>query len=68
MALNVTGIGPLHAQAKLDGTHHVPALIVAVRWQDGEPHRVTHYLAKVAAGPPNELTWLTPDEVVSIRM
>jgi hypothetical protein len=68
MAMNVAGIGPLHAQARLDGTHQAPALIVAIRWQDSEPDRITHYLAKVAAGAPNELVWIAPEDVVSIRM
>jgi|tagenome__1003787_1003787.scaffolds.fasta_scaffold20382065_2 hypothetical protein len=67
MGINVTGIGPLHAQTRLEGTHQA-ALIVAVRWQDAEADRISHYLAKVAGGSPNELVWIKPEDVVSIRM
>jgi hypothetical protein len=68
MAYHATGIGPLRADVRLDDTSTVHALLVAFRWQDAEPDRVHGYLAKLAAGPPGQLQWVTAEQVVAIAL
>ena len=68
MAFHTTGIGPLRADVRLEDTSTVHALLVAFRWQDAEPDRIHSYLAKLAGGPPGQLRWVEPEQVVAIAL
>jgi hypothetical protein len=68
MAFHATGIGPLRADVRLEDTRTVHALLVAFRWQDAEPDEIQSYLVKLASGPPGELQWVAPGQVVSIAL
>jgi hypothetical protein len=68
MAFHATGIGPLRADVRLEETNTVHALLVAFRWQDAEPDQIHSYLAKLASGPPGQLHWVAPEQVVSIAL
>jgi hypothetical protein len=68
MTLHATSIGPLCADMHLDDSSTVHALLIAFRWQDDEPDRIHSYLAKLASGPPGQLHWVTPEQVVAIAL
>ena len=68
MALHATGIGPLRADVRLEDTSTVHALLVAFPWQDAEPNRIDSYLVKLASGPPGQLQWVAPEQVVAIAL
>jgi hypothetical protein len=68
MAFHTTGIGPLRADVRLEDGSTAHALLVAFRWQDAEPDRIDSYLAKLATGPPGQLRWVTPDQIVAIAL
>ena len=68
MAFHATGIGPLRADVRLEDTSTVHALLVAFRWQDAEPDQIHSYLAKLASGPPGQLQWVAPEQVVAIAL
>jgi hypothetical protein len=70
MAFHATGIGPLRADVRHEDTSTVHALLVAFRWQDAEPDRIRihSYLAKLAGGPPGQLQWVAPEQIVAIAL
>ena len=68
MAFHATGIGPLRADVRLEDTSTVHALLVAFRWQGASPHEIHSYLVKLATGPPGQLLWVAPEQVVSIAL
>jgi hypothetical protein len=67
MALQVTSIGPLQAEVRLEDGNIVHASVLAFRWNDASPNSIGGYLALVRAGHPNELRGLMPDEIQRFR-
>ena len=67
MALQITSIGPLQAEDRLEDGNIVHANVLAFRWNDASPDAIGGYLALVRAGHPNELRWLMPDEIQRFR-
>jgi hypothetical protein len=67
MAPQVTSIGPLQAEVRLEDGNMVHAQVLAFRWNDASPNAIDGYLALVRAGHPNELRWLMPDEIQRFR-
>ena len=67
MAMQVTSIGPLQAEVRLEDGNIVHASVLAFRWNDAAPNAIGGYLALVRAGHPNELRWLMPDEIQRFR-
>ena len=67
MAMQVTSIGPLQAEVRLEDGNIVHANVLAFRWNDASPDAIGGYLALVRAGHPNELRWLMPDEILRFR-
>jgi hypothetical protein len=67
MAVQVTSVGPLPAEVRLEDGNVVHANVLAFRWNDASPTAIDGYLALVRAGHPNELRWLMPDEIQRFR-
>ena len=68
MAFHATGIGPLRADVQLEDASTAHALLVAFRWDDAEPDRIDSYLMKLGSGPPGQLHWVAPEQVLAIAL
>jgi hypothetical protein len=63
----VTSIGPLQAEVRVEDENVVHATIVAFGWSQSHPRAIGAYLALVRAGHPNQLTWIQPDAIQRFR-
>jgi hypothetical protein len=67
MAMQVTTIGPLQVEVRLEDGNIVHAQVLAFRWNDTTPDVIAGYLALVRAGHPNELRWVMADDIQRFR-
>ena len=57
----------LQEEVLLDDDNIVDDDVLAFRWNDASPDAIGGYLLLLRAGHPNELRWLTPDEIQRFR-